>query len=52
MQKSFDESPRIDIRGKFSDISKAFGKVWYKGCVYKHNRMKFLVIFLNLLKIT
>ena len=52
MQKSFDESPRIDIRGIFPDISKAFGKVWYKGFVYKHNRMKFLVIFLNLLKIT
>ena len=30
IQKLFDESPTIDVRGIFLDISKAFDKVWYK----------------------
>ena len=35
MQKSFDESPTIDVRGIFLNISKAFDKVWHKGFIYK-----------------
>ena len=35
IQKSFDESPPIDVRGIFLDIFKMFDKVWHKGLVYK-----------------
>ena len=35
MQKSFDKSPTIDVRGIFLNISKAFDKVWHKGFIYK-----------------
>ena len=31
IQKSFDESPPIDVRGIFLEISKAFDKTWHKG---------------------
>ena len=34
IQKSF-ESPLIDVRGVFLDISNMFDKVWHKGPVYK-----------------
>ena len=34
IQKSF-ESPPIDVRVVFLDISKVFDKVWHKGPVYK-----------------
>ena len=33
--KSFDCNSSVDVRGTFSDISKAFGKVWYDGLIYK-----------------
>ena len=35
IQKSFDESPPIDVRALFLDISKAFDKAWHKGLIYK-----------------
>ena len=31
--KSFNDGP--EVRAKFLDISKAFGKVWHKGLLYK-----------------
>ena len=31
--KSFDDG--LDVRGVFSDISKAFDKVWHKSLLYK-----------------
>ena len=48
IQKSFDESPPIDVRGIFLDISKAFDKVWHKGLIYK---LKSYGISGNLLKL-
>ena len=35
IQKWFDESPPIDARGIFLDISKAFDKILHKGLIYK-----------------
>ena len=48
IQKSFDESPPIDVRGIFLDIFKTFDKVWHKGLVYK---LKLRGISGNLLKL-
>ena len=49
IQKSFDESPPIDVRGIFLDIFKAFDKIWHKGLIYK---LKSYGISGNLLKLT
>ena len=35
IQKLFDESPPIDVRGIFLEISKAFDKVWHIGLIYE-----------------
>ena len=48
IQKSFDESPPIDVRGICLDISTAFDNVWHKGCIYK---LKSYGISGNLLKL-
>ena len=48
IQKSFDESPPIDVRSIFLDISKAFDKVWHKRLIYK---LKSYGISGNLLKL-
>ena len=48
MQKSFDESPLIDVRGIFLGICKVFDKVWHKGIIYK---LKSYEISGNLLKL-
>ena len=48
IQKSFDESPAIDVRRIFLDISKSFDKVWHKGLIYK---LKSCGISGNLLKL-
>ena len=50
IQKSFDESPPIDVRAIFLDISKVFDKVCHKGLIYKLKLYGISVIFLNLLK--
>ena len=33
--KSFDCSPSLKVRGIFLDISKAFGRFWHDGLIYK-----------------
>ena len=33
--KSFDYNLSVDIRGVSLDISKAFGKVWHDGLIFK-----------------
>ena len=48
IQKSFDESPPINVQGIFLDICKAFDKVWHKELVYK---LKSYGISGNLLKL-
>ena len=35
IQTTFDENPTVDVRGVFSDISKAFDKVWHDGIIFK-----------------
>ena len=48
IQKLFDESPPIDVRDIFLDISKTFNKVWHKGLVCQ---LKSYGISDNLLKL-
>ena len=31
---SFDDSPLLDVKGMFFDISKAFDRVWHDGLIY------------------
>ena len=31
----FDQSPSLEVRANFLDISKAFNEVWHKGLLYK-----------------
>ena len=31
----FDQSPSLEVRATFLDISKAFNEVWHKGLLYK-----------------
>ena len=38
LYQSFDD--RLEVRGVFLDISKAFDKVWHEGLIYKLNRME------------
>ena len=33
--KSFDNHPSLETRFEFSDMSKAFDRVWYEGLIYK-----------------
>ena len=35
IQSTFDDNPTTDVRGIFSDISKAFNKVWHGGLIFK-----------------
>ena len=45
---AFDANPSLEVRGVFLDISKAFGRVWHKGLLYK---LKCMGINENLLKL-
>ena len=50
IQKLFDESLPIDVRGIFLDINKAFDKVWHKGLIYKLKSYGIAGNLLNLIK--
>ena len=32
---NFDQYPTLEMRANFLDISKAFGKVWHEGLIFK-----------------
>ena len=34
IQTASDENPTANVKGFFSDISKAFDKVWYEGIIF------------------
>ena len=52
IQKLFDESLPIDVRGIFLDINKAFDKVWHKGLIYKLKSYGISGNILKLIEIT
>ena len=37
IQRAFDNSLTVNVRGVFLDISKAFDKVWHVGLIFKLN---------------
>ena len=37
--ETFDGNPTLEVRSVFSDISKAFDKVWHEGLLFKHKSM-------------
>ena len=37
--KSFDANPSLEVRGTFLDMSKAFGRVWHEGLLFKLKRL-------------
>ena len=47
---SFDQSPTLEVRSNFLDISKAFDKVWHDGLLFKLERIGMSGNLLNLLK--
>ena len=48
---SFDQSPILEMRANFLDISKTFDKVWNEGLLFKLERIGISENILNLLKI-
>ena len=36
----FDNNPSLEVRGSVLDISKAFGRVWHEGLLYKLETLK------------
>ena len=34
---AFDANPSLEVNGVFLDLSKAYGRVWYEGLLYKLN---------------
>ena len=47
---SFDQNPPLEVCSCFLDISKAFGKVWHEGFIYKMETMGFTGNILRLLQ--
>ena len=47
---SFDCNPSLEVRSIFLDISKAFGKVWHEGLLYKLKSFGISGNLLNLIK--
>ena len=47
---SFDQSPTLEVRANFLDISKAFDKVWHEGLIFKPEHIGISGNLLNLLK--
>ena len=47
---SFDQSPTLEVRANFLDISKAFDKVWHKGLIFKLEHIGISGNLLSLLK--
>ena len=47
---SFDQSPALEMRANFLDISKAFERVWPEGLLFKLEHIEMSANLLNLLK--
>ena len=47
IQTAFDENPTVDMRGVFLDISKAFGKVWHDGLIFKSLNKNHMALRVN-----
>ena len=47
---NFDQSPNLEVRANFSDISKAFDKVWHEGLIFKLQNIGISGNLLSLLK--
>ena len=47
---SFDQSPTLEVRANFLDISKAFDKTWHEGLIFKLEHIGISGNLLSLLK--
>ena len=47
---NFDQSPNLEVRANFLDISKAFDKVWHEGLIFKLQNIGISGNLLSLLK--
>ena len=47
---SFDQSPTLEVRTNFLDISKAFDKIWHEGLIFKLEHIGISGNLLSLLK--